>query len=110
MMDQEYIEIEKELIPYQFEIELEEEIFTFDIRYNETYDFFTIDLYKDEELLCAGEKLVYGVPLWQDITTNDFPGPTIIPLDPSGKETRITWDNLNKTVFLILDNQGDADE
>ncbi|UQW98188.1 hypothetical protein M2M59_04040 [Rummeliibacillus sp. G93] len=109
-MDKEYIEIEKDLIPYEFEIELEEEIFTFDVRYNENHDFFTIDLYKDEELICAGEKLVYGVPLWEDITTSDFPAPTIIPLDPSGKEKRVSWDNLNTTVFLILDNQGEEDE
>lgn len=110
MMEREYIEIEKELIPYQFEIELEEEIFTFDIRYNENHDFFTIDLYKGEELLCAGEKLVYGEPLFDRIHTPVFPAPTIVPLDPSNHENRITWDNLNETVFLIIDNGGDSVE
>lgn len=109
-MDYEYIEIEKELIPYDFEIELGDELFTLDFRYNENHDFFTVDLYKNDVLLCAGEKLVYGMPLFSEVYDDEFPAPTIIPLDPSGKESDVTWDNLNETVFLIIDNGGDAVE
>ena len=44
----EYIEIDKDLIPYEFIIELDNDEYKLDVRYNETYDFFTVDLYKDE--------------------------------------------------------------
>lgn len=103
-MDFEYIEIEKENIPYRFEIELGIEIFEFEIRYNDTYDFFTIDLYKDGEALVYGEKIVYGVPLFSDIYDERFPAPTIIPLDPAGLESCVTFENLNETVFLMVVN------
>lgn len=110
-MDYEYIEVEKDLIPYEFEIELENQLFKLDIRYNETYDFFTVDLYKDEELIVAGEKLVYNVPLFESTyDPKTHPANIIIPLDPSGIENRVSWDTLNKTVFLCIDNGGDEDE
>lgn len=110
-MNYEYIEIEKEMIPYEFEIELEEELFTFDIRYNESHDFFTIDLYKDDELVVAGEKIVYGVSLFESTyNPKTHPAATIVPLDPSNIETRVSWDNLNETVFLCIMNGSDEDE
>lgn len=110
-MDYECIEIEKELIPYDFEVELEDQLFKLDIRYNETYDFFTVDLYKDDELIVAGEKLVYNVPLFESTyDPKTHPANTIIPLDPSGIESRVSWDNLNETVFLCIENGGDDDE
>lgn len=104
MLDKEYIEIEKELIPYSFEIELGAEIFELEIRYNQVGDYFTIDLYKDGEVLCYGEKIVYGEPLFDAIYDSRFPAPTIIPMDVSGNETRVGWDNLNETVFLVVMN------
>ena len=103
MKDFEYIEINKDLIPYEFVVALGEEDFTLDIRYNELYDFFTVDLYKDETLIVAGEKIVYGMPLFAS-TYNPVthPAPTIVPLDPSGNERTVTFENLNETVFLII--------
>lgn len=104
-MANEYIPIEKELIPYNFEIELGEELYSLEIRYNDLHDFFTIDLIKDGETLVNGEKIVYGVPLFQDVFDTNFPGPQIIPWDESGIENRVTFQNLNETVFLYLDNE-----
>ena len=103
-MNFEYIEIEKELIPYRFEIELGVELFEMEINYNLVYDFFTMDLYKDNEVLVYGEKLTYGVPLFEEVFDSRFPGPTIIPFDESGQEQRVTFENLNVTVFLRLVN------
>lgn len=103
-MNFEYIEIEKELIPYRFEIELGVELFEMEINYNLGHDFFTIDLYKDEEVLVLGEKITYGVPLFEEVFDSRFPGPTIIPIDESGIEQRVTYENLNDTVFLKLVN------
>ena len=103
-MNFEYIEIEKELIPYRFEIELGAELFELEIHYNLVHDFFTIDLYKDGEVLVCGEKITYGVPLFSEVYDSRFPSPTIIPIDKSGLENRVTFENLNETVFLRLVN------
>ncbi|EFV74426.1 hypothetical protein HMPREF1013_05306 [Bacillus sp. 2_A_57_CT2] len=104
-MDKEYINIEKPLIPYRFEIELGAEIFELEIRYNEIGDYFTIDLIKDGEVLAYGEKIVYGEPLFSEIFDTRFPGPLIIPIDESGQETRVGYENLNVTVFLAVMNE-----
>ncbi|MFZ0578948.1 MAG: hypothetical protein WAM41_15730 [Psychrobacillus psychrotolerans] len=103
-MNFEYIEIEKELIPYRFEIELGVELFEMEINYNLVHDFFTIDLHKDDEVLVYGEKITYGVPLFEEVFDSRFPGPTIIPIDESEREQRVTYENLNETVFLRLVN------
>lgn len=101
----EYLPIEKENIPYRFDIALPVEIYTFEIRYNATHDFFTVDLFKEDEALVLGEKVIYGVPLFQDVYDRRFPAPTIVPLDESGNEQRITFENLGVTVFLVVMNQ-----
>lgn len=105
-MGKEYIEVKKELIPYQFEIMLGNELYGMEVHYNELGDFFTVDLRKGEKILAQGEKVVYGTPLFNEIYDYRFPAPTIIPIDESGKENRVGWDNLNKTVFLVVDNHG----
>lgn len=104
MIKKEYINIEKELIPYSFEIELGVELFQVGVEYNEVGDFFTLDLSKDEEVLVSNEKIVYGEPLFSEIYDARYPAPLIIPIDESGKETRVSWNNLNKTVFLVVMN------
>lgn len=103
-MEKEYIDIEKALIPYSFECELGAELFTMQINYNALGDYFTIDLSKDDDVLVLGEKIVYGTPLFSEIYDDRFPAPTIIPLDPANKESRVGWDNLNETVFLVVAN------
>lgn len=110
-----YIEIDKENIPEMFYIDLADETFKLKFAYNDTGDFFTVDLYKpneteeDEEMI-LGEKLVINKPLWSDISDLSLPAPNIVPMDLSGKENRITWDNLGVTVFLFIDDQGDDED
>ncbi|ASS66372.1 MULTISPECIES: hypothetical protein [unclassified Paenibacillus] len=106
----EYIEIDKAQIPYQFEIELTGELYRMEIQYNPDFDFFTVDLYRGDELLATGQKLVYGVPLWRAIWDERFPDVAIVPYDLAEKETRITWDNLGESVFLYLYEGADGDE
>ncbi|MBW7452436.1 phage baseplate plug protein [Paenibacillus sepulcri] len=98
----EYIDIEKDLIPYRFDITLADELFTFEVNYNADYDFFTVDLEKDGEVLAVGEKLVYGVPLFTDVWDNRFPGVPIMPYDESEISTAVTWDTLSVSVFLFI--------
>ncbi|MGG0666972.1 hypothetical protein ABE073_00325 [Lederbergia citrisecunda] len=106
-MEFEYIAIETDLVPYRFDIELGTEKYEMRVRYNELHDYFTLDLLKDEEALVYGEKIVYGVPLFSEIYDSRFPAPMIVPMDESGKETRVSYDNLNKTVFLMVVNKED---
>lgn len=99
------IEVDKDNLPESFDIDLGADTYTLAFDYNETGDFFTVDLINNDEALVYGEKLMYGRPLFEDVENNDFPAPTIIPLDPSGKETTITFENFGVTVFLEVDDE-----
>jgi len=101
MMD-EYIDIDKNEIPYAFEMELAGEIFEFEVNYNHAHDFFTLDLFKNGGALVVGEKLVLNRPLFQNRTSIELPKVQIIPKDRANSATRITYDNLNETVFLYV--------
>ena len=106
-----YIPFDKNTIPERFEIDLAEESFFLEINYNEIGDFFTIDLFDaDENPLVLGEKIRLGISLWSDVPNPNLPAPTLIPLDQSGKENRITFDNFGETVFVYIDDVGDEDE
>ena len=103
-----YIEIDKNMIPYRFDMTIRGETYTFQVNYNATHDFFTIDLYKNDEVIVLGEKVVYGKPLFFTSQHKDVPKVTIIPYDISENTDKITFENLNEDVFLFL--VGDEDE
>lgn len=105
----EYIEIEKDLIPYRFDISIAEEIFTFEVHYNPSYDFFTVDLERDGEMLVYGEKLVYGQTLFYDVQDNRFPKFPIVPWDESGNSTAVSWKTLQTSVFLYVIDEDEND-
>lgn len=103
------IGIKKELLPYSCEIVLGGELFGLHFNYNATADLFTVDLYKGGKLICAGEPIVYGIPLWRDVyKAGSFPALDIIPLDLSGESNAVTFDNLGDTVLLVIDNGEEA--
>lgn len=103
----EYIEIEKDMIPYRFDISLEGKTYTFEVHYNAENDYFTIDLCRNDQLVIAGVKIVYGRPLFAAHKYLDVPQVPIVPLDLSGQTKRVTWRNLNETVFLwLVDSDG----
>lgn len=109
------LEIKKDILPYRCAILLAGEQYELKFSHNATADLITIDLYKDGELICAGEPIIYGIPLWQDVYKSDtFPALDIIPKDPSGERSVVTFDNLCDTVLLIVDNgivkESDSDE
>jgi hypothetical protein len=98
----EYVEIEKDLIPYEFDIVIGGKTYTFLLNYNAEYGFFTVDLHRNGNLIVAGEKIVYGRPLFFSCRHLEIPTIPILPYDMSGNEAQVTWDNLNETVFLWL--------
>ena len=102
------IEITKELIPYTFEILLADELFTITVNYNSYADMFTLCLEKDGEIICAGEPIIYGVPLWENLfVCGKYPELDIVPLDESDSMNQVTFENLNERVFLTIDNGDD---
>lgn len=104
----EYIDIEKDQIPYRFDISLADEMYTFEVHYNADYDFFTVDLERNGELIAAGEKLVYGMPLFYDIQDNRFPKAPIVPYDESERQSEVNWKTLGESVFLyVIDEEGE---
>lgn len=100
------IEINKKLVPYSFTILLDDQWYELLIDYNKTADLFTVTLYKDDELIIT-EPVVYGVRLFHDVwQPEDYPAIEIVPLDESGQNAAVTFDNLSVTVFLTVENEG----
>ena len=103
------IEIEKELVPYNFDILLAGENYNLEFFYNTIGDFDTVTLRKEDDVLVYNEPIIYGVELFKNVYVADkFPRLTIIPLDESGTDLVANGTTFNNTVFLIIDN--DAEE
>ena len=99
--------VEKELIPYTFEIVLGNENFVFSFDYNETADLYTISLYKDDELIVT-EPIIYNQPLFKDVyMVGRYPVIVIVPTDESGQEYEVTSENFGESVFLCIDDTGE---
>ena len=103
--------VEKELIPYAFDILLAGEMFEMSFGYNKSEGIFTVTLSRDGRVLVYGEPLVYGKRLFEEIyRSGEFPMLDIVPLDESGQECAVTWENFGETVFLTIAQGGDEDE
>lgn len=100
--EMEYISIDKEAIPYQFEMTLAGETFKMQINHNSKADILTLDLYKHNEPIVLGEKLVYGKPLFDNSQHLPVPKVMIIPYDPNQQQERVTKANIDEEVFLFL--------
>ncbi|MDQ9759134.1 hypothetical protein RFZ45_09435, partial [Acinetobacter baumannii] len=61
------IEIEMELVPYNFDIMLAGENFNMEFFYNSIGDFYTVTLRREEEVLVYNEPIVYGVELFKNV-------------------------------------------
>lgn len=101
------VDFDKTEISERFEIDFYEETFVLQFDYNETGDFFTVHLYKigddgEDVPIVLGDKLILGRPLWENIPRYDIPAPTLIPLDIGMEATRITFENMNESVFLYI--------
>jgi len=97
-----YIDIEKDLIPYRFDVSLSDRMYTMEVHYNAEHDYFSLNLERDGEVLVVGEKLVYGVPLFDDVTDERFPRVKIVPYDEAEMSQSVNWDTLSVSVFLYL--------
>lgn len=104
------IEVEKELLPYAFNIVLAGEEFNMAFDYNKAAELFTCTLSKNGNVVVYNEPLIYGRELFADVYKADyFPALSIVPIDESGNENTITYENFGKTVFLTIDDQLDSE-
>lgn len=102
------IPIEREEVPARFEIDIAGEDFEMEVRHNERFDFYTVDLWKDEKMIVAGEKVVYGRALFSTLPDDEvLPKYPITPLSESEDYGRVDYDNFGRTVFLTI---GDPNE
>lgn len=108
MADIKYLPINKDAIPYRFNIKIHDTTYTFEVHYNSEGNYFTVDLYHGNRLLRCGEKIVYGRPLFNVYRNKDFPNARIVPWDFAGKETRVGWDTLNTAVFCWIMTEGET--
>ena len=98
-----YIEINKDKIPHNFNVTLGAELFNIAVNYNKREDLFTVDLRNaNGEYLVKGEPLIYGVALFNSVRTMEFPIVKLIPKDPSLIEQEVTFGNFNETVLLTV--------
>ena len=99
--------VEKDKIPYQFQIVLGGKKFSLEWQYNKKSDRFTCTLYDAQgSPIVYGEPLIYGNPLFSFLPHQDpFPVLTIIPIDESGQGHEVTWENFGETVFLTIDDE-----
>lgn len=107
-MGRDTLTINKAMIPYDFNIVLGDEEFNLYVDYNNTGGFFTVALKKGDEVLCAGEPIVYGRRLFEDVWKIGFPVIDIVAFDPSGEFNAVTFANLCEEVLLIVDNDEES--
>ncbi len=94
-------------IPYRANIVLGAEAFAVEVHYNSRLDGYVVHLYRGEMLVCGGELVVYGRPLWADVYEPGlYPALRIVPLDESGTADAATKATFGRLVFLTIDDDG----
>ena len=98
-----YIEINKDMVPYTFQMSFNGKVHDFEVNYNHEHDFFTLDLAIDGEVAVLGEKIVYGRPLFSAFESTITSLPYIVPYDVAKEEERVSYENLGEKVFLFIE-------
>ncbi|KGN04169.1 phage baseplate plug family protein [Clostridium haemolyticum] len=116
----EIIDIDKNMIPYEFELELSNRIYTFEIDYNFMFDFLTVTLKLNDKVL-ATEKAVLNEILFKEFYIDkehnfneEFPKELLYFGSNDNNVIRLTFDNLGEEVNLYCINpielEGDLNE
>lgn len=106
------INVDKSKIPYQFQIMLGGRRYSMEWQYNSKSGLFTCTIYDaDGKVLIYDEPLIYGDPMFSFLCRGTiFPPIDLVPLDESGEEKEVTWENFGKTVFLTIDDEKNKKE
>ena len=105
--------IERDLIPYNFDIVLSNTTYTIGINYNSINEQLTANLSRDGTTIISGEKITYGIPMFEavshDLNGNKderFFNEILLPYDFSGESTTVTFDNIQNQVFIWIMERG----
>lgn len=101
------IEIEKDLMPYRFDITLSGRTYTLAFNYNVDFDFFTADLFLGDTALVSGEKVVLNQFLFKEAAEDsehninpDFPEEILFVGSTDDSIQRVSYDNFGDSVLL----------
>lgn len=100
--------INKELIPYEFQLKCRGEIFFIVIKHFSANNRIYIDIYDEEKnLLLENEKLIQDIPIGlyifkdNNLTQNiTLPKAIIIPMSDNGKQYEVNYENFYTEIFL----------
>lgn len=113
MAEYDYIEIDKDSIPYEFDIDLGGVNYTLGVNYNSNGDYFTLDLFKNDIALALGEKICINQIMFKDIFLDkngnvnpEFPNRYIVVAGDNEKIGRVGYNELGKNVFLYVVDKG----
>ena len=106
-----HIPIEKDKIPYSFDLALSGRTYTFNLRYNKYSGDFTADLEFEGRTLIKGKKIILNEMLFEEFSYDnngnknpDFYDELLIFYDLTWQETELTLENLEETVlFYVMD-------
>ena len=108
--------IEKNLIPYSFDVVLSNRTYTFTFKYNAHSNRFSVDLSRSGSYLVRGEKIIYNNPLFealqQDNNGNineDFFSEILLPYDFSEEQAEVNFDNFYESVFVWILKREDVE-
>ena len=105
-----YIDINLDDVPVQFDYTIDGIDFTFYLYYNEINDSYSIDLFDENGVkIVHGEKLIYGYSLFGSINDSRLPLINIVPMDEQGNETEVSKLNFTNTVQLFIKDTDDDD-
>ena len=101
-----YIPVTAGMVPCTLDIKLDDKTYKMAFKYNEEGAFFSVDLsvpVPNNVLLCYGEIIRYGKPLFEQFADERYPLPLIIPAAAEGDRIEtIDYDNFGRTVKLWL--------
>lgn len=111
------IPLEKEKVPYQFDITLDKQLYTLKLYYNLSFDFFTMDLIKGDTILVSQEKLVLKQFLFRDCYEDkdhnlnpNFPSGLFYVGTTDNTIKRVSYTNLADTVQLYYIERDELNE
>ncbi|MCL0330694.1 phage baseplate plug family protein [Apilactobacillus xinyiensis] len=109
-----YVPIDVDDLPEQFDYDIDDQTYILSIDYNEQGDFFTVSIAtEDETWIVKNWKMFLNRPLFEGVVDERLPSTALVPMDESNQEKRISITNFGDTVFLYedtLDSDVDPNE
>lgn len=100
--------LDKERIPYGYEITFDDVVYEFFWTYNSQHDYFSVQLSQSDIILASAEKISLNIPMFEAMNYDTqgnrnlaYPKKLFLPVDISNLEKRITYGNFYKNIFIF---------